>query len=108
VADETDVPNRSPGDGLVAALRVPRNAAVGAAVGATLAAVLYLVRVFELLGPFGGTRRFPVLGPERWFLLLAVVLATTTALLVTALLTLVVAVRLARRGAPGVDGEGER
>ncbi|MFB6160113.1 MAG: hypothetical protein ABEJ61_02945 [Haloferacaceae archaeon] len=95
-----DVPDRPPGGGLVATLRVPRNAAVGAAAGVALAAATYLVRVLELLGPFRGTRQYPVLGPEGWFLLLAVVLATTTALLVTTLLTLVTAYRLARTAEP--------
>lgn len=75
---------------------MPRNAAVGLVVGAVVAAGAYLVRVLELFGPFAGTRRFPVLGPEGWFLLLAFVLATTTALAVATLLTAVSAYRLAR------------
>lgn len=109
MTDETDgpeagVPGRPPSGGLVDALRVPRNAAVGAAAGVALAATMYLVRVFELVGPFRGTRQYPVVGPEGWFLLLAVVLATTTALLVTTLLTLVTAYRLARTTVPA-DGE---
>lgn len=92
-----EAPDRPPAAALVRALHVPRNAAVGAAAGVALAATVYLVRVLELLGPVRGTRRFPLLGPEGWFLLLAVVLAVTTALLVATALTLVSAYRLARR-----------
>ena len=78
------------------ALDLPRNAAAGGVVGLLLAAGAYLFRVFELVGPFRGTRQYPVFGPEGWFLVLAFVLATTTALLVTFLLTLVSAYRFAR------------
>ena len=95
VSDE--VPQRPPGSGLVQALRVPRNGAVGVAVGIALGVLAYIARVFELLGPFAGTREYPGLGPEGWFLILAFVLATSTALLVASLLTVVEAVRLARR-----------
>jgi hypothetical protein len=91
-----EVPDRPPQSGLVRALRVPRNATVGVAVGLALAVATYLARVFELLGPFAGTREYPVLGPEGWFLVLAFVLATSTALLVASVLTVVEAVRLAR------------
>ena len=91
-----DVPERPPAGGLVEALDVKRNAAVGAAVGVALAVAAYLVRVLELLGPFAGTRQFPVLGVGGWFLLLAFVLASATALLVATLLTLVSVYRLAR------------
>jgi len=94
VSDE--VPDRPPQSGLVQALRVPRNAAIGIGVGVALAAVAYLARVLELLGPFAGTREYPVLGPEAWFLVLAFVLATSTALLVTSILTVVETVRRAR------------
>ena len=89
-------PDRPPGSGLLDALRVPRNAVVGVAAGIALAVVAYLARVLELLGPFAGTREYPVLGPEGWFLVLAFVLATSTALLVASALTVVEAVRLAR------------
>jgi hypothetical protein len=75
---------------------VRRNATVGAGAGVALAALVYLVRVFELLGPVAGTQRYPVVGPEGWFLLLAVVLASATALLVTTVLTAATAYRLAR------------
>jgi len=91
-----DVPERPPAAGLAEALDVKRNAVVGAVVGVGLAVAAYLVRVFELLGPFAGTRQFPVLGVGGWFLLLAFVLASTTALLVATLLTLVSVYRLAR------------
>jgi hypothetical protein len=95
MADE--IPDRPPQSGLVQALRVPRNGAVGAVVGVALAVAAYAARVFELFGPFAGTRTYPGLGPEGWFLVLAFVLATSTALLVTSLLTVVEAVRLVRR-----------
>lgn len=82
---------------LLSALDVPRNARAGVAVGVVLAVVVYAVRVFEVVGPFAGTQRYPVFGPEGWFLLLAFVLASSTAMLVTVALTLVSAYRLARR-----------
>ena len=91
-----EIPSRPPSGGLVQALNVPRNAMVGVATGLGLAVVVYLFRVLELLGPFAGTRQYPILGPEGWFLLLAFVLASATALFVTALLTVVSAYRLAR------------
>jgi hypothetical protein len=90
-----DVPDRPPAAGLVAALDVRRNAAAGAVVGVCLAVGAYLFRVREVAGPFAGTREYPVLGAEGWFLVLAFVLASATALLVTALLTAVSAYRLA-------------
>ena len=91
-----DIPERPPSGGLAQALNVPRNAKVGVAVGLLLAVSVYLVRVFELFGPVLGTREYPVLGPQGWFLFLAFVLAATSAMLVTALLTVVSAYRLAR------------
>lgn len=91
-----DIPERPPSGGLVQALNVPRNAKIGVAVGLLLAVSVYLVRVFELLGPVLGTREYPILGPQGWFVFLAFVLATTSAMLVTALLTLVSAYRLAQ------------
>jgi hypothetical protein len=94
MSDET--PDRPPGGGLVRALDVPFNAAVGVAVGVLLAIAAYAVRVFELLGPVAGTRSYPGLGAEGYFLLLAFVLASSTALLVTVVLTAVSAVQLAR------------
>jgi hypothetical protein len=98
-SDPSDDTDRSGGSGparLLGALDVPRNAVVGAGVGVVLAAVLYFVRVLELFGPFAGTREFPVLGPEGWFLLLAFVLATTTAMIVAAVLTVLSAISLLR------------
>ncbi len=73
-----------------------RNAAVGAGAGLLLAAAAYLFRVLELWGPVDGTREYPVLGPEGWFLLLAFVLAVAFGLLVTAALTVATAVSRAR------------
>ncbi|ELZ29821.1 hypothetical protein C474_12331 [Halogeometricum pallidum JCM 14848] len=94
VSDE--VPERPPQRGLAQALHVSRNAKAGAAVGVLLAAVAYLFRVLELFGPFAGTQRYPFLGAEGWFAVLAFVLASSTALLVTAALTVVSAYRLAK------------
>lgn len=92
-----DAPDRPPAARVVRALDVPRNARAGVAVGFALAVVVYAFRVFEVLGPFAGSQRYPVFGPEGWFLLLAFVLASTTAMLVTVALTLASAYRLARR-----------
>ena len=92
-----DVPDRPRTDGLLRALGVARTAKIGVAAGLLLAALVYAVRLFEVLGPVGGTRQYPVLGPEWWFLLLAFVLAATTAMLVTAALTVASIYRLARR-----------
>lgn len=91
-----EVPSRPPSGGLVQALNVPRNAKLGVLTGVALAAAVYLFRVLELLGPFAGTRQYPVVGPEGWFLLLAFVLASATALFVTAALTVASAYRLSR------------
>lgn len=91
-----EVPGRPPANGLADALRIRRNAGVGFAVGIAVAVAAYLFRVLELVGPFPGARRYPVVGPEGWFLVLAFVLAVSTALLVTALLTLVAGYRLTR------------
>jgi len=91
VSDEP--PARPPGAGLLDALQVRRNAAIGVAAGVALAALGYLVRVFELIGPVTGTQRYPVVGPEGWFLVLGFVLASATALLVTTVLTAATAYR---------------
>jgi ABC-type antimicrobial peptide transport system permease subunit len=91
-----DVPDRPASGGLIQALSVPRNATIGLVTGLLLAVGAYLVRVLELLGPFAGTRQYPGLGAEGYFAMLAFVLATATALLVTALLTVVSAYRLTR------------
>lgn len=81
----------SPRAALVEALRVRRNATVGLAVGFALAAALYAVRVFELLGPA------PEQGSPVLFLALALVLALSAGALVAAALTAVTAVRILRR-----------
>lgn len=91
-----DAPERPPSAGLLAALRVRRNATLGAVAGIGLAVLVYLVRVFELAGPVAATQRYPVVGPEGWFLVLGFVLASATALLVTALLTAATAYRRTR------------
>nr|WP_305794425.1 hypothetical protein [Halomarina rubra] len=71
-------------------MNVPRNARIGVSVGVVVAALVYAVRVFELLGPA------PEAGGPWYFLMLAFVLATGLALLVTVALTVVTAVRRAR------------
>ena len=90
----SDADNRP--ETLIDALAVRRNVAVGIVVGLGVAAAAYAVRVFELLGPVVTTREYPVVGPEGWFLLLAVVFAVSTALLVVLVLTAIRAARLAR------------
>jgi hypothetical protein len=97
-------PERPPAESLPAALHVKRNVLIGLAVGGILALSAYLIRVFELLGPFAGTREFPVLGVGGWYLMLAFVLATATAMLVAAVLTLGSALWLALT----TPAEGER
>jgi hypothetical protein len=86
---------------LIEALGVARNARIGFAVGIGLAVLMYAYRVAELGGPINpavngtgsatATPESPAL-----FLMLAFVLATSAGALVTALLTVVAAVRLAR------------
>ncbi len=90
-------PERPPITGLLETLSVKRNALVGVGVGVALAVTVYLVRALELLGPAAGTREYPILGPEGFFLLLAVVLASATALFVASMLTLVAAIRAIRQ-----------
>ena len=75
---------------LIEELGVPRKAVVGAVAGVLVAAVVYAVRVFELLGPA------PEGGGPLLFLTLAFVLAFGVAVLVTFLLTARAAVRRAR------------
>jgi hypothetical protein len=91
-----DRPERPPALAFADAIGVKRNVAIGVAVGVSLAALAYLFRVLELAGPFGGTRQFPILGETGWFLMLAFVLASSTALLVATALSVVSLVRLAR------------
>jgi|AntRauTorcE11898_2_1112593.scaffolds.fasta_scaffold34278_2 hypothetical protein len=96
---QEDVSDESPAkqpETLVEALAVKRNVTVGLGVGVGVAAVAYAVRVFELYGPVVTTREYPVLGPEGWFLMLAVVFAVSTALLVMLVLTAVQAAALTR------------
>jgi hypothetical protein len=81
---------------LLESLSFYRNVRIGAAAGGLLALSLYLVRTFELLGPLIDTRDYPVFGPDVWFLLLAFVLAATSALFVAVVLTVATAVRGAR------------
>lgn len=78
------------------ALAVGRNAKIGLLVGVGVAVMAYVIRVFELLGPAKTGREYPVVGPEGWFLILAIVLAVATALLVAVVLTGIRAVGLAR------------
>lgn len=89
-------PDRPPIAGLLETLSVKRNAAVGAVVGVALAVAVYAVRALELLGPAGGTREYPVLGPDGYFLLLAFVLASATTLFVVSVLTVASAIRVLR------------
>jgi hypothetical protein len=93
------VPERPGVAALAERLRVRRNALAGGVVGLVVAVAVYAVRVFELLGPFAGRQSFPVVGPEGWFLLLALVLATSTAAVVATLLTLGTAYVAVRRTA---------
>lgn len=85
MSEESPEPGVGP---LLAALSVRRNATVGATAGLLLAATAYVFRLGRAAGPFAGTRQFPILGETGWFVLLAFVLASATALLVTTLLTL--------------------
>jgi len=86
---------------LLESLAFYRNVKIGLVAGAVLAALLYLVRTLELLGPVVDTREYPIFGPDAWFLLLAFVLAATFALLVAIGLTIVEAIR----GARGISAE---
>ncbi|MEZ3163746.1 hypothetical protein ABNG03_04235 [Halorubrum sp. RMP-47] len=85
---------------LLESLSFYRNVRVGAAAGALLAVTMYLVRTLELLGPVIDTRDYPLFGPDVWFLLLAFVLAATSALSVAVALTIAVAVRGAGESDP--------
>ena len=81
---------------LLESLAFYRNVRIGLVGGVILAALLYLVRALELLGPLTEVREYPLLGPNAWFLLLAFVLAATAALLIAVGLTIFEAVRSAR------------
>lgn len=88
-----DVPDRPPTAAVLEALSIKRNAAIGLAIGISVALLLYVVRVFELLGPAPGHREYPILGVGGWFLLLAIVLAVSLAMFVTIGLTVATAIR---------------
>jgi len=83
----SDDQSASNAETMIEALDVKRNAAVGLAVGVGVAALAYVVRILELLGPVATNREYPVLGEAGWFLMLAVVFAVSTALLVVLVLT---------------------
>ena len=95
VSDETS--QKPPMLVLLESLQFYRNVRIGVVAGVVLAVLLYVVRTLELLGPLTEVREYPVVGPEGWFLLLAFVLAATFALLVASILTVVEAIRGARR-----------
>mgnify|MGYP000031676493 FL=1 len=95
--DADEPADGGPTGGLGEALAVKRNTLIGLGVGIGVAAVAYLVRIFELLGPAGVNRTYPIVGPEAWFLLLAIVFASATALGVVVVLTAIRAVRLSKR-----------
>jgi len=82
---------------MIEALDVKRNATVGLLVGVGVAALAYIVRIFELLGPVATGREYPVLGEAGWFFMLAVVFAVSTALLVALVLTSVRMVQLVKK-----------
>jgi hypothetical protein len=86
VSDDADGPATA---ALIDALGVKRNAVIGVTVGVGVAVVGYAVRVFELLGPVGRARSYPIAGPEAWFVMLAIVFAAATALGVMLVLTAV-------------------
>ncbi|MFC7156096.1 hypothetical protein ACFQPA_11620 [Halomarina halobia] len=91
-SEPRNVPERPGTAAFAAALKVRRNAKFGAIAGFLVAALVYAVRVFELLGPVPGTGPGPLL-----FLALAFVLGVGVALLVALALTVVSASRAARR-----------
>ena len=92
----SDEQSASGPESMVEALDVKRNTIAGLLVGGSVAALAYIVRVFELLGPVATGREYPILGEEGWFLMLAVVFAVSTALLVVLVLTAVRMVQLVR------------
>nr|WP_142985778.1 hypothetical protein [Halorubrum cibi] len=87
---------------LLESLAFYRNVRIGVVIGTSLAALLYLTRALELLGPLVEVREYPVVGPGVWFAFLAFVFAATSALLVAIALTVFEAVR----GARSVGREG--
>ena len=93
----SDTPTDSPVDSesgtaaFLDALNVSRNAKIGLVVGIAFAALVYVVRMFELLGPAQREVGGPIL-----YLGLAFVLAFGTFVIVTTILTLVSAYRRTR------------
>ncbi|MDY6817542.1 MAG: hypothetical protein SVG88_02685 [Halobacteriales archaeon] len=87
-----DSAERSPTVELFRELGLPRNAKIGFALGIGIAVAVYVYRIAELLGPVPDTRGSPVL-----FALLAFVLAVSMGALLTVTLTVVAAIRRARR-----------
>lgn len=90
--DESVTAQRSGTAAFLDALRVARNGKIGVAVGVAFAALMYVVRVFELRGPAPDGVGGPLL-----FLALAFVLAFGTAVLVTIVLTVISAYRAIKR-----------
>lgn len=88
-----ETPGKPPMLALLERCGLWRNAKIGTAVGVAVAVAAYLFRVLELFGPLSGTREYPIVGPEGWFLLLAFVLAVTFGMLVTVALTVRTAVK---------------
>lgn len=93
----SDTPTDSPVDSesgtaaFLDALNVSRNAKIGLVVGIAFAALIYVVRVFEILGPAQRQVGGPIL-----YLGLAFVLAFGTFVIVTTVLTLISAYRRTR------------
>ena len=77
--------------GLLSALSIRRNVAVGLLVGFSIAGLVYTVRVLELLGPA------PDQGSPALFFGLALVLGTTIAVLVAVVLSAASVYRLSRQ-----------
>lgn len=89
-------PDRPPLVALLESLDIGRNVKRGAGGGLLLAIVAYLFRFLEVWGPLADGRQYPIVGPEGWFLLLAFVLAVTSAMLITVALTIAAAVQKTR------------
>lgn len=94
--DPDNRPDRPPLVALLESLNIGQNAKRGAVGGLSLAVIAYLFRFLELWGPLADGRQYPVVGPEGWFLLLAFVLAATSAMLITVVLTVSAAVQETR------------
>lgn len=83
--------NRSGTAAFLDVLNIVQNAKIAAVLGVGFGALVYVIRVFELLGPAPDT------GGPILFLALAFVLAFGTFVLVTTVLTLVSAYRAVKR-----------